>query len=111
MLVTHHQPITQSELIKLILLAGALCYAELGTMLPHSGGEYSYLLEGFGDLQRHVGPIPAFLFAWINVVVLKPAQVAIIALAFAIYCTEPFYDVCNASSYAQKCLAILIVSK
>ena len=80
-------------------------------MFPQSGAEHSYLLEAFGPLNRYVGPVPAFLFAWINTIVLKPAQVAIIALAFAIYCTEPFYDVCNASTYAQKCLAVLIVSK
>lgn len=29
----------------LISLAGALCYAELATSMPHAGGEYVYLRE------------------------------------------------------------------
>lgn len=80
-------------------------------MLPVSGAEYAYLLEAFGSLNKYVGPLPAFLFSWMNVIVLKPAQVAIIALAFAIYATEPFFEICNASVVAQKCLAILCISK
>ena len=46
----------------LLSLAGALCYAELCTLMPRAGGEYVFLREAFG------GPI-AFLFGWMRFVV------------------------------------------
>lgn len=41
----------------ILSVIGAICYAELGTSFPDSGGEYHYLRLAFGD-------IPAFLFMW-----------------------------------------------
>ncbi|KAK1163417.1 b(0,+)-type amino acid transporter 1 [Acipenser oxyrinchus oxyrinchus] len=77
---------------------GALCYAELGTMITKSGGEYPYLMEAFG-------PIPAFLYSWTSVVVLKPSSFAIIALSFAEYSAAPFYPGCSPPTIIIKCLA------
>ncbi|XP_072169482.1 b(0,+)-type amino acid transporter 1-like [Diadema setosum] len=64
---------------------GALCYAELGTLIPKSGGEYSYLLDTFGS------PF-AFLFAWVSTLLVRPSSVAIISLSFAEYVVVPFFD-------------------
>ncbi|KAM9366870.1 b(0,+)-type amino acid transporter 1 [Symphorus nematophorus] len=84
---------------------GALCYAELGTMITKSGGEYSYLMEAFGSLV-------AFLYSWTTVMVLKPSSFAIITLSFAEYASTPFYPGCTPPPVVTKCLsaaAILLI--
>ncbi|XP_066940607.1 large neutral amino acids transporter small subunit 1-like [Macrobrachium rosenbergii] len=62
----------------LFCIVGALCFSELGTMLPAAGGEYAYILRAFGGL-------PAFLTLWVNVVVIRPATQAVVSLTFAEY--------------------------
>ncbi|KAM4017173.1 B(0,+)-type amino acid transporter 1 [Anomaloglossus baeobatrachus] len=79
-------------------IMGALCFAELGTMITKSGGEYPYLMEAFG-------PIPAFLFSWASVIVMKPSSFAIICLSFAEYASAPFYPGCEPPPVVIKCLA------
>ena len=71
--------------IQIIMLQGALSLAELGTIVPESGGEYAYLLKAFG-------PLPAFLFAWMFVILLRPASVAIMALTCAKYIIVPAFE-------------------
>src|SRR5215471_20273595 len=39
-----------------VAMLGALCFAELGALLPHAGGEYVYLRSAYGE-------VPGFLFA------------------------------------------------
>ncbi|XP_055686469.1 b(0,+)-type amino acid transporter 1-like [Lutzomyia longipalpis] len=73
-----------------ISLVGALCFAELGTVVPRSGAEYAYLLESFGRLHKFWGPLPAFICSWIYVLVLRPAEVAVIMLTFSEYSVQPF---------------------
>lgn len=68
----------------LLSLLGALCYAELGTLISKSGAEYSYILEAFG------GPL-AFLFSWISVFILKPAMLSIICLTLSQYIVIPLF--------------------
>nr|XP_025965320.1 B(0,+)-type amino acid transporter 1 [Dromaius novaehollandiae] len=77
---------------------GALCFAELGTMITKSGGEYPYLMEAFG-------PIPAYLFSWTSLLVTKPSSFAIICLSFAEYASAPFYPGCDPPQVVIKCLA------
>ncbi|NXK57699.1 S7A13 protein, partial [Sylvietta virens] len=85
----------------LVSLMGALCYAELGTALPFSGGEYSHIKRGLGSL-------PAFMFIWTSMFN-KPASNAARALLFAEYATQPFYGVCPAPDVLKKCLALAVL--
>ena len=62
---------------------GALCYAELGTSIPESGGDYAYIKSGFGSML-------SFVYLWLNVIILKPAAQAIISLTFAYYLIGTF---------------------
>ncbi|XP_064363871.1 solute carrier family 7 member 13 isoform X2 [Dromaius novaehollandiae] len=82
----------------LVSLLGSLCYAELGTALPLSGGEYSHIKRGLGSL-------PAFVFIWTSTFT-KPASNAARALLFAEYATQPFYGKCPAPQVLKKCLAL-----
>ena len=67
----------------LLSLSGALAYAELGAMLPHSGGDYVYLREAYGRLW-------GFLYGWTKFLVMTTAAVATLATAFALYLTFLF---------------------
>lgn len=62
----------------LVALAGALTFAELGGMFPRTGGIYVYLREAFGSL-------PAFLFGWAELLILRPAAYGAIAVTSAEY--------------------------
>jgi L-type amino acid transporter 9 len=83
-----------------LAVCGAMAYAELGTMIPTSGGEYTYIREAFGSL-------PAFLYAWTACIVIKPSQLAIICLIFGEYIVTPFYPDCTARSDIQHIIKLL----
>jgi amino acid transporter len=61
-----------------LALCGALTYAELGAMFPRSGGVFVYIREGFGRL-------PAFLFGWTELVLIRASALGAIATPFAEY--------------------------
>ena len=86
------------------IYTGALSIAELGTLMPRSGGAYIYLLEG-----SH--PAIAFLFNYIFSFVQNPAGMGINTLTCAKYLLVPFYsDGCGSPPEQQvKLLAILII--
>jgi APA family basic amino acid/polyamine antiporter len=62
----------------LISLFGALGYAELASTYPQEGGDYVYLSRAYGSWA-------GFLFGWINLAVIRPGDIAVIAFAFATY--------------------------
>jgi APA family basic amino acid/polyamine antiporter len=64
-------------------LCGALCYAELATMFPRSGGEYNFL-------SRSIHPAIGFLAGWISATVGFAAPIALAAMAFGSYFSGVF---------------------
>ncbi|XP_014665449.1 PREDICTED: cystine/glutamate transporter-like [Priapulus caudatus] len=84
-------------------MLGALTYAELGTAIPKSGGDYAYCRKAFGNF-------PAFVLAlWCKMLLLGPGGIAIMALTFAEYATQPFYAEGNAPPGALKQLIAVLV--
>jgi len=61
-----------------ITLCGALSLAELAAALPETGGFYAYLREGWGRM-------PAFLFGWSQLVLIRASALGGIAVAFGDY--------------------------
>lgn len=62
----------------IVTLTGALTVAELAGMFPRSGGIFAYLLEAHG-------PLPAFLFGWAEMTVVRASAIGAIATIFAEY--------------------------
>jgi APA family basic amino acid/polyamine antiporter len=62
----------------LVALFGALTLSELAGALPRSGGVFAYILEGFG-------PLPAFLFGWSELTVIRASALGAISTIFAEY--------------------------
>lgn len=59
-------------------LCGALTIAELAGALPRTGGIFVYLREGWGRL-------PAFLFGWSELVIIRASALGAISTVFAEY--------------------------
>ncbi len=62
----------------LLTLIGALCYAELSSTYPNSGGEYHYLTRAYGK------PL-SFLFAWGRMTVMQTGAIAAVAFVYGDY--------------------------
>lgn len=86
----------------LLSLMGALCMAELGTSIPDSGGDYSYIKMAYGDLT-------SFLYLWVTVLIILPASNALAALTFANYVIKPFFVACDPPSDAVRLFAFSII--
>ena len=61
-----------------LAITGGLTYAEMGAMFPRSGGVYVFLREAYG-------PLPAFLYGWVAMLVVLSGGIAAVAVGFAEY--------------------------
>ncbi|KAF8787565.1 Y+L amino acid transporter 2 like protein [Argiope bruennichi] len=84
----------------LISMIGAMCFIELGTSIPISGSDYSYLLICFGEL-------PAFLYLWAYILIIVPVYNVILCLTFANYIFELVLPNCGVPDGVLPILASL----
>jgi amino acid transporter len=57
---------------------GVLCYVELSSSFPITGGNYIYLRESWG-------PLIGFLFGWVELLVIRTGSIAAVSFIFAEY--------------------------
>ncbi|HZT70866.1 MAG TPA: amino acid permease [Terriglobia bacterium] len=76
-------------------LAGALCFGGLAARFPAAGGAYVYLREAYG-------PRLAFLYGWMQLLVIDPGVTASLAVGMAAYTAT----IIHLSSAEQKMLGI-----
>ncbi len=62
----------------IISFFGALAYAELGAMMPRSGGQYVYLREAYG-------PLAAFVCGWVSFLIVQSGSIAAVSVGCGIY--------------------------
>ncbi|XP_066255041.1 Y+L amino acid transporter 2 isoform X2 [Euwallacea similis] len=86
----------------LLSMVGALCYAELGTCIPKSGGDYTYINEAYGSL-------PSFLYLWAANVIFVPTTNSIMGLTFAKYVIQPFFPECDMPDFGVRLMAASII--
>lgn len=82
----------------LVSLIGALCYAELTTTFPHTGGDYHFLMRAFGKRT-------AFLFAWARMSVIQTGSIALLSFIFGDYVTQIY----SLGEYSPVIYAAIIV--
>src|SRR3970040_2019550 len=61
-----------------VVLCGALTYSELAAAFPRSGGVSFFVRESFG-------PLPAFLFAWAELWIIRPGAFGAIGITASAY--------------------------
>lgn len=83
-------------------LVGALCYAELATAYPHTGGNYYYL-------QRAFGHSIAFFFAWARMIVIQTGSIVLLAFVFGDYASQ-LWRLGNYSASLYAALAVVILT-
>ena len=82
-----------------LALVGYLIYAELGTRLPVTGGEYVYISRAFG-------PLAGFIFGWAQLFIIRSSPVAGLTLVTVAY-FEFFVDLLP---WQETVLALCIIA-
>jgi APA family basic amino acid/polyamine antiporter len=84
----------------IVSLFGGMINAEIGTILPKTGGQYVYFRHMYGDFF-------AFLYGWAAFIVINTAAIAAIAFVFAQY-AEYFINLPAFSEQTEKAVVLSI---
>ncbi|CAF4864026.1 unnamed protein product [Rotaria sp. Silwood1] len=93
----------------LVSLIGALCYAEIGTVIPRNGAEVAYIKEGIGSIHERTGDILAYLFSWASIFILRPSSNAVLTLTFSQYFWSGILQECEPPAELIKMTAIFAI--
>lgn len=74
----------------ILVLLGALAYAEVNVLLPQAGGNYVFLREAYGRLA-------GFLWGWVDFCIIRSASLAALATIF----TESLHDILRNRAFQQ----------
>ncbi|MDQ4139144.1 MAG: amino acid permease [Bacteroidota bacterium] len=85
-----------------VSLIGALCYAELTTAFPNTGGDYYFITRAFG---RRL----AFLFAWARMSVVQTGSIALLSYIIGDYLTQ-IYSLGEFSSAVYAALVVIFLT-
>jgi len=83
----------------LLSYLGALAYAELGAMMPATGGHYVYLREAYG-------PLCAFVCGWTFMLVVLSGGIAWLGVSFSLYVGQFFH----VSPLVSKLIPLLLIA-
>ncbi len=86
-----------------LALCGATCYAELGALMPHAGGEYVYLRDAYH-------PIVGTLSGWASMTAGFSAPIAAAAILFATYLGAAFGGIDRTTAKVLASLLVLAMS-
>ncbi|MEJ8800764.1 APC family permease [Pontibacter sp. H249] len=85
-----------------VSLVGALCYAELTTTFPHTGGDYHFLTRAFGKRL-------AFLFAWSRMSVIQTGSIALLSFIVGDYLSQ-LYSIGEFSSVIYAAVVVIVLT-
>ncbi|MFC1867761.1 APC family permease [Thermodesulfobacteriota bacterium] len=85
----------------ILALAGALCYSELSTAYPQDGGDYVYQSRAYGSWA-------GYLFGWSQLLVVRPADIALMSFIFARYARILFSPQQNGRLFYAACAVLVL---
>ncbi len=84
------------------IFIGGLVYAELGSRMPDTGGEYMYISRAFG-------PFAGFMFGWSQLFIIRTSPLAGLAIVTVNYFTY-FVDLSRVERIAAALFIILLLA-